>query len=302
MHGSCERPHNLHYPPRHWTCSVQSVLDCYYPGRGFPSVSVTGRSCSLRCRHCAGRYLEGMVPATEPDELLSFASSLSEAGGKGFLLSGGSDVDGRVRLERFVPAIKRIKSSTQLKVNAHVGLAPRESLRELVEAGVDSFSVDLYGDDETVREVLGIGASSEEYFSVVRDLMDLGAGTVAPHVCVGVKGGEMSGEMAALRRLGPISPSTLVIISFIPTRGTDYESRRPPSGEDVVSFVKAARSSLPRTRIVLGCMRSRRDRSWELDAVLAGLDGIALPSEETVRAAAAKGITIRRKDTCCALG
>lgn len=280
---------------------MERTLDCYYPGKGFPSVSVTGRACSLRCKHCAGRYLEAMVPATDPEELLSFARSLSESGGKGFLLSGGSDARGRVRLERFVPAIKTIKATTRLRVNAHVGLAPREALRELVDAGVDAFSVDVYGDDETVREVLGIGAGSEEYFSVVRGLIDLGASSVAPHICVGVRGGEMSGEMAALRRLGPISPDTLVIISFIPTRGTDYESRSPPRGDDIVSFIKAARSSLPRTRVVLGCMRSRRDRSWEIDAVLAGADGIVLPSEDTVRAAAEKGMTIRRKDTCCAL-
>lgn len=265
-------------------------------------MSVTGRSCSLKCRHCAGRYLEGMVPVTEPDELLSFARSLSEAGGKGFLLSGGSDADGRVRLERFVPVIKEIKATTPLKVNAHVGLAPRETLRELIGSGIDSFSVDVYGDDETVREVLGVEAGAEEYISVVRDLVDLGAGTVAPHICVGVKGGEMSGEMAALRHLEPVSPSTLVIISFIPTKGTDYESRKPPCGEDIVTFIKAARSSLPRTRIMLGCMRSRRDRSWELEAVLAGLDGIVLPSEETVMAAVAKGLVVRRRDTCCALG
>jgi len=280
---------------------VQRSLDCYCPGKGFPSVSVTGRSCSLNCRHCAGRYLEGMVPVTEPDGLVSFARTLSEAGGEGFLLSGGSDQAGRVRLERFVPAIKEIKSTTRLKINAHVGLTPRDALADLVSAGVDSFSVDVYGDDGTVREVLGVGASSEDYLSVVRDLMDLGARSVAPHICVGVAGGEMRGEMDALRRLGPLSPAKLVIISFIPTERTDYASRSPPSGEDVVSFVKAARSALPRARIMLGCMRSRRERSWEIDAVLAGLDGIVLPAEETVRAAAAKGIVIRRLGTCCSM-
>ncbi len=280
---------------------MQRVLDCYYPGKGFPSVSVTGRSCSLKCRHCAGRYLEGMVPITEPEGLVSFAKSLSEAGGKGFLLSGGSDLHGRVHLERFVPAIREIKATTALRVNAHVGLTPREALADLVSSGVDTFSVDVYGDDETVREVLGVEASSEDYLSVVRDLKGLGASSVAPHICAGVMGGEMRGEADALRRLAPLSPDRLVIISLIPTKGTDYASRTPPSGDDVVSFVKTARSALPDARITLGCMRSRRDRSWELDAVLAGLDGIALPSEETVRAAAAMGILIRRRDTCCSL-
>ncbi len=280
---------------------MQRVLDCYYPGEGFPSVSVTGRSCSLNCRHCAGRYLEGMVPITEPEGLVSFAKSLSEAGGEGFLLSGGSDLHGRVHLERFVPAIREIKATTALRVNAHVGLTPRDALADLVSSGVDTFSVDVYGDDETVREVLGVDARAEDYISVVSDLMALGAGSVAPHICLGVMGGEMRGEADALRRLAALSPDKLVIISLIPTKGTDYASRTPPSGDEVVSFVKAARSALPGARIMLGCMRSRRDRSWEIDAVLAGLDGIVLPSEETVRKAAATGILIRRRDTCCSV-
>jgi uncharacterized radical SAM superfamily protein len=132
--------------------------------------------------------------------------------------------------------------------------------------------------------------------------MDIGAPIVAPHVCIGVRGGALGSEMVALRMLEPISPTTLVLISFMPTKGTAYESRPPPSGEDVISVIRGARSILPRTRLLLGCMRSRRDRAWEPEAVFAGLDGIVLPSAETVRAASALGYTIRKKDVCCALG
>lgn len=281
---------------------MQRTLDCYYPGKAFPSVSVTGRSCALRCKHCAGRYLEGMDPVSGPEELLSFAQALSDAGGKGLLLSGGSDDHGRVRLDRFLPAIRAIKANTSLRLNAHVGLASRQDLSDLVELGVDCFSVDVYGDDETIREVLGIDATVGDYLRVIEDLAELGADTVAPHICVGVRGGDIGSEMAALEHLRPLSPKALVLISFIPTKGTEYESRAPPSGESIVRVVGAARESLPGTRITLGCMRSRQDRSWELEAVLAGLDGIVLPSPATVRAAAARGLAVRRKDTCCALG
>lgn len=279
---------------------MRRVLDCYYPGRGFPSVSTTGAACSLRCKHCSGRYLEGMVPTTDPEELMSFAKSLHEAGGEGILISGGSDEGGQVRLDRFVPAIRWIKESTALRINAHVGLTPREDLEVLVESGIDAFSVDVYGDDETISEVLGISARARDYVSVVEDLMELGASMVAPHICVGLRDGGQSGEMAALRMLAPLSPRTLVVISFAPTKGTAYESRPPPSGERVTTFIKAARSTLPDTRLLLGCMRSRRDRSWELEAVLAGLDGIVLPSEDTVRAASARGYEVRKRNTCCA--
>jgi hypothetical protein len=280
---------------------VQRSLDCYYPGKGFPSVSTTGGSCALRCKHCAGRYLEGMVPVTEPEELLEFARALADSGGSGFLISGGCDAEGRVRLERFAPAMKEIKSSTALRVNAHVGLTPRGGLEALFDSGVDMFSVDVYGDDETVAEVLGIPAKAADYASVVSHLTRMGA-RVAPHVCIGIRGGEIGHERAAIDMVAPMAPEALVLISFIPTKGTEYASRRPPAGEEVVSLVSYARARLPRTRLLLGCMRSKRDRSWEFDAVRAGLDGIVLPAEETVRAAAALGYVVRKKSSCCALG
>ena len=279
---------------------MKRALDVYYPGKGFPSVSTTGRSCSLACRHCAGRYLEGMVPVTEPEELVSFARALASGGGRGMLLSGGCDAEGRVRLERFAQAIREIKGSTDLVVNAHVGLTPRSGLEELFEAGVDCFSVDVYGDDGTVEEVLGVRAAADEYAAVVGHLLDIGA-QVAPHICIGVRGGEMGHERAAVDRMARLSPGTLVLISFIPTRGTAYAARSPPDGGEIVSVVSYARSALPRTRLLLGCMRAKRDRSWEMEAVRAGLDGIVLPSEETLRAAASLGYEVRKKETCCAI-
>jgi len=281
---------------------VSRTLDCYYPGRGFPAVSTTGRSCSLSCKHCAGRYLEGMAPMTEPEDLVSFALALESSGGEGFLLSGGSDGAGKVPLGRFAPAVREIKQTTSLKVNAHVGLTPRDEFRVLVESGIDAFSVDVYGDDATISEVLGIEATVDDYAKVVGDLIALGAPIVAPHICIGVRGGELSGEMSALEMLKLLMPKTLVLISLIPTRGTAYESSTPPRGEDVLSVVRKARSALPGTRVLLGCMRSRHDRSWEMDAVLSGIDGIVLPSENTVRKAETLGYTVRKKSMCCALG
>lgn len=276
-------------------------MDCYYPGREFPAVSTTGRTCQLDCRHCQGKYLEGMVPVCCPEELLEFSQALCEAGGKGMLLSGGSDGAGRVRLEHFVPAIKEVKATTDLLINAHTGLSDRGELEALVDAGIDSFSVDVYGDDETVREVLGLQSTAEDYFSVVEHLMDLGARRVAPHLCIGIRAGRLSGESAAVARLGRLSPDTLVLISLIPTRGTAFASVGAPSGAQVVSVIREARAAMPDTRLLLGCMRSRRDRSWEADAVLAGVDGIVLPSESTVRALSGKGYELRKKNTCCAL-
>ena len=52
-------------------------LQCFIPGqmvylddRGkYPAISLTGSSCMLRCDHCYGKILDGMIPITEPRDL-----------------------------------------------------------------------------------------------------------------------------------------------------------------------------------------------------------------------------------------
>jgi uncharacterized radical SAM superfamily protein len=276
-------------------------VDCYYPGKEFPAVSTTGRACALNCKHCAGRYLESMIPITEPGELIAFAQGLADRGGEGMLLSGGSDSCGKVSLGRFAGAIREIRATTSLTMNAHVGLMPKDELSQLVDAGVDIFSADLYGDDMTVNEVLGLRAHASDYVQVVRDLNELGAQKVAPHVCVGILGGRLRGEIAAVRALEDMDPYAVVLLSLVPTRGTAYESVPAPGREELIAVITAARASLPDTRLLLGCMRSKRDRSWEADAIRAGLDGIVLPADATLKDLEATGFKTRSKNTCCAV-
>lgn len=277
------------------------TVECFYPGKSFPAISVTGVACSLNCKHCGGKYLQGMVPACSPEELVSIADALAERGARGFLLSGGADSNGKVRLSRYASAIKEIKSTTDLRINAHVGLMPRKELEELVSAGIDSFSVDVYGDERTIREVLGLNAKPDDYISVMSDLMDLGVSAVAPHICVGIHGGALVGEFAALERLSQLAPAQVVLISLVPTKGTAYEAVRPPGFSEMNAVVVAARQCLPRARLVLGCMRSKRDRSREVDLIQAGLNGIVLPSRETVEHLRRVGIAVRKRSECCAL-
>jgi len=280
---------------------VQKSVECFYPGASFPSISTTGSACALNCKHCGRKYLEGMIPATTPEDLLQVADALAERGASGFLLSGGLDASGRVRLDAFEDAIREIKSTTELKINAHIGLTPRREIERLVGCGIDSFSVDVYGSDETIREVLGLNATVDDYLRVVKDLVESGAGNVAPHVCAGIHGGALRGETNAIERLSAIAPSTLVLIALIPTRGTAFEGIDPVSGAGMVSLISKARSELPDTKLLLGCMRPKRDRSWELSAVKAGLDGIVLPSETTLSELRGEGFTVKKRSVCCAL-
>lgn len=280
---------------------MRKVVECFYPGKVFPAVSVTGRNCALNCRHCSRKYLEGMIPVQMPDDLLALAEALAQRGAKGFLLSGGSDPKGKVDLAPYVSAIEAIKFTTDLKINAHVGLTPPDELRQLVASGIDSFSVDVYGDDETIQEVLGLDARVGDYLEVVDELGKLGAPVVAPHICVGIHGGKLGGELRAIDMLRRLEPKTLILISLIPTRGSEYEGIRVPGNDVIQTVIERARKELPETKLVLGCMRSKLDRTHEYDLIRAGLDGIVLPATKTVDKLRDEGFVIKRRATCCAL-
>ncbi len=242
-----------------------------------------------------------MIPATTPGDLLAIAEALAERGANGFLLSGGNDPTGKVEFTDFCEAIKEVKATTDLKINAHIGLSSTGEIARLVGSGIDSFSVDVYGSDETVREVLGLEASSEEYLRVVEDLQKAGAEVIAPHICVGIHRGEMRGELKAISRLASLAPKVLVLISLIPTKGTEYEAVPPPSDESMMSVIKSARKELPGTKVMLGCMRSKLDRRSEADLVTAGLDGIVLPAPSTVHQLQSEGFTLKKRSVCCSM-
>lgn len=281
-------------------CAVNKVLRAYRPGKCFPSVSVTGDECALGCRHCAGHYLRGMRPARTPGDLLALARTLEHEGAEGFLLSGGCDHAGRVPLDPFVEAVRRVKEDTDLLINAHVGLASKRSLECLVSAGVDAFSVDLYGSESVIRQVLGLSATPEDFIQVVSDLEALGAPIVAPHVCIGLEPGNAAGELNAVRMAESAGAKKLILIAFNPTKGTPYESLPPPAPEMIVQVVRSAREQMPGARLLLGCMRPRSPRSYEVDVVAAGVDGIAMPSNETVTTLRRRGAEVEEKRTCCA--
>lgn len=216
-------------------------------------------------------------------------------------MSGGSDATGKVPLERFAGAVKEVKETTALRINAHVGLMPRAGLGSLVSAGVDAFSVDVYGADSAVQGTLGLQAQANDFLKVVENLKDLGAPVIAPHVCIGIECGRLVGEMRAIGHLRALEAEKVIFIVFTPTKGTPYETAKQPSSADVVSVLERAREELPHARLMLGCMRPRRDRQYEIEALSAGIDGIAMPSEATLKAIRQSGARLSENGACCAM-
>jgi lipoyl synthase len=274
-------------------------LSAYYPSSRFPSISVTGPNCQLRCAHCGGHYLEGMHSAETPEELLALAVRLEGRGCLGFLLSGGCDLAVNVPLGRFAQAIGDIKRSTKLQVSVHPGLIGRSEAAELVRAGVDIFCIDITQDTHVIEGVLGLHVRPEAYEIALASLFQAGAERVVPHLCVGLNGEDSSGERSAIEMMAKYPISSLSILSFVPTAGTRMARSPTVSDDHMLQVVEHAIDKLD-CPVTLGCMRPRGNPDLEVRCCEAGISGIAVPSPEAVRRLERQGVKMERKEICCA--
>lgn len=266
----------------------------------FPTVSVTGKGCTLNCKHCGGKVLETMHPADSPEKLLEVCTELKQKGALGCLISGGCLPDGSVPLEKFIPVIAKIKRDLGLTVLVHTGIINSEMAKQLKKAGVDAALIDIIGSDETIREIYHLNTTIQDYAESLKALNNAGIDFV-PHVIVGLHNGELKGEFTALNMIAQYKPSAVVIISFMPIRGTAMATVTPPTPTDIARVTATARVMFPKTPVVLGCMRPKGKHRAETDmlALKAGVDAIAFPSEEAIKYAEAQGYAINFSPYCC---
>jgi len=276
------------------------MFSFFYPGKSFPSISVTATACALNCQHCRHHYLEGMIPAETPERFYSVLKGIAEKGGRGALVSGGSTPEGKVPLTRFYPIIRRIKQETRLVLNAHTGFIGAEEAKALAETGVDVVSVDVVGSRETIERVYGLDKAPKDYASTLRALRDAGIPYIVPHITVGLHFGKVMGELEAVRQIKQaIRPDAVVINALIPTRGTPMQGISPPSTQDILGVIEYAVREI-KAPVLLGCMRPGRDPELEIKGEEAGLSGIVVPSPAGRRTIEAKR-ECRIVEACCAL-
>jgi len=266
---------------------------------GFPSISITGRGCSLNCKHCGGRILETMISAETPEKLLETLRRIKNQGAAGCLISGGCLPNGSVPIGRFTDAIAEAKKMG-LKVVVHTGLVDLETAENLKEAGVDAVSIDIIGSEETIKEIYNLEASIQDYERSLEALSKVGM-PFTPHVLVGLHYGELKGEIDALRMISKYDPSALIIIVFFPIKGTMMENVKPPPPRDVAKILVQARFMLPKVPIVLGCARPKGKHRVQTDvlAVETGVNGIAFPEAQAIEKALELGLDISFSPLCC---
>ncbi len=285
-------------------------LATYLPGmfvaygrRGrYPAVSITAGACEQGCAHCGGRLLQTMRQPASPAELVALGRDLAARGMRGMLLSGGSDRCGRLPWRAWLPAIARLADETDLFISAHVGRIDHGLAVELKAAGVRQALVDVVGEEATAREVLkladGLAAQSETLEACAAAGLPL-----VPHIILGLHGGVLRGEERALATVARYSPHRVVFVVLMPLKGTELAGAQPPPPEEVARFLARARLRLPGALHHLGCARPRGRHRRELDplAVSAGINVLALPSDEALARARELGVEVSEEPTCCSL-
>ncbi len=267
----------------------------------FASISLTGRSCELQCDHCRGRMLERMLPAPDPDALLTHAQRLLERGCEGVLISGGCDLDGVVPVRPYLPAIARVRSMG-LRVIVHTGLLDRETVEGLKSAGVDQVLLDIVGDEATIRRILHLERTPADYEHALALVREAGI-PVAPHVIAGLNYGELRGELNALEIIRRQGADVVVIVVLRPLPHTPLARTPVVAAEAVGRLVAVARLLFPATPLTLGCARPPAPSKAEIErlAVLAGVNSLAYPDPTTINLAGALGLCTSFVESCCTL-
>ncbi|MHA2026706.1 MAG: radical SAM protein [Candidatus Thorarchaeota archaeon] len=268
----------------------------------FVSLSVTGTSCSLKCEHCDGHLLKGMESTVTPETLFERCKQIKKKGGEGVLISGGSDSEGYVPLERFGDAIKLVKSELEIEVVVHTGLVSEQTAQALAEAKIDAAMLDIIGDERVSREVYHIENGPDKMRQSLNILESHKIPTV-PHVLVGLDYGKLGGELEALEMIAQGSPAAVVIIALSPVRKTAMEGVAPPSPEDIGRILTIARLGMRDSPLLLGCARPMGQHKIDTDlvAIKSGTNGIALISQEGVDMARSLDLDPVFLDVCCSL-
>jgi len=277
----------------------KSARFCSSPA-AFPSISVTGSFCALKCKHCGGKVLNTMLPALTPQRLVEVCTEVKEKGGIGCLISGGCLPDGSVPLGRFVDAIAEVKRKLGLTVVVHTGVIDFDMARRLKEAGVDAALIDIIGSDETIKEIYQLNVHVSDYDKSLSALHRSRIPLV-PHVLVGLHYGKLQGEFHALQMIAKYSPSAVILIALMPIRGTAMQNVAPPASQDIAKVLVMARFMLPTTPLVLGCMRPKGKHRAETDTlgVKAGVNAIAFPAEHAIQLAEAMELETTFSSLCC---
>ncbi|MFA7095127.1 MAG: radical SAM protein [Gammaproteobacteria bacterium] len=298
--GASAEPINF-YTPTFKVFQTSEISGC---GRNaWPAVSITGGDCKLQCDHCKAKILEPMIAARSPEALWREVNVLIEGGARGMLLTGGSNHRNEVEYGPYYSTIRRIKDAfPRFKIAVHTALVDDDAARCMEQSGIDVAMMDVIGAQETITQVYHLKRTVEDFERTLEALVSTGM-KVVPHIVIGLHYGRLLGERGALEMVRRHRPDALVLVVVMPFYAP---ARRPfvtPSATEAGRFFLDARRALPELPLLLGCARPAGQVKVQIDtyAVLAGLNGIAHPSDGTVELAARLERKVKVAPACCSI-
>ena len=259
------------------------MVKAFIPGERYPTLSITGGRCALRCKYCMGRYLRGMVSTPSPKMLYDTVKRLYRNGARGVLISGGFDLEGRLPIKPFLQVIRDLKRDLDIVISVHCGLVDREAAGELRRAGIDVVDYEFMVDPLVIGEVAGLKSRGpSDFIESLRCLIEEGPPYVSPHIPIGLRYGKLGGEWEAIETLREFDPYLVVFLVFVPTEGTPMGKLPPPKETEIIAVLDYARSRF--REVAMGCMRPPKLKST-LDPELVErelVDRIAVPHKSVI--------------------
>ncbi|GBE10068.1 radical SAM superfamily protein [bacterium BMS3Bbin12] len=269
----------------------------------WPAVSTTAGDCKLQCDHCKAKILESMIPARTPEALWRVVNEGIADGARGMLLTGGSNHRNEVEYGPYYATIRRIKDEfPDFRIALHTALVDEDIARCMEQSGIDAAMMDVIGAQETVTRVYHLRRRVEDFERSLEALVATRM-KVVPHIVVGLHYGRLLGERNALEMIRRHRPDALVLVVVMPFYAPVKRPFETPDANAVGRFFLDARERMPDFPLLLGCARPPGTTKARIDvyAVLAGLDGIAHPSDGIVELAARLERRVRVTPACCSI-
>jgi hypothetical protein len=124
---------------------------------------------------------------------------------------------------------------------------------------------------------------------------------IVPHVVCGMYYGMMRSEKKAIEMISSFKVAQLVIVALMPPPAFGEKFFQSPSPWEVADLIADARLMMPGVRIGLGCARKRGEAEIELLAIMAGVNRMAIPSDEAIYHAEKLGLKTLFQRTCCSV-
>lgn len=299
--SSVEVRHINFYTPTFKSFQTSEISGC--GKNAWPAVSITGGDCKLQCDHCKAKILDPMIPARTPEALWRVVNGIIEQGAQGMLLTGGSNHRNEVEYGPYYSTIRRIKDSfPDFRIAVHTALVDEDGARSMEQSGIDVAMMDVIGAQDTITQVYHLKRRVDDFERTLEVLVSTRM-KVVPHIVIGLHYGRLLGEWIALEMVRRHRPDALVLVVVMPFYAL---ARRPfitPDASAVGRFFMDARLALADMPLLLGCARPPGLAKVQIDtyAVLAGLNGIAHPSDGTVELAARLERGVRITPSCCSI-